>query len=111
MSAASVRTSVRRDNLPVFPIEAGNKGEPGSFSNARRIITFVPPRKDVFSFRRSAALKRDASDRDALDFVERNFILASVVELSGPGRLMRAHREFAGEFVRRTWVQAQGLLP
>jgi hypothetical protein len=32
MSAASVRTSGRRDNLPVFPIEAGNKGEPGSFS-------------------------------------------------------------------------------
>jgi hypothetical protein len=33
MSAASVRTSGRRDNLPLFPIEAGNKGESGSFSN------------------------------------------------------------------------------
>jgi hypothetical protein len=32
MSAASVRTSVRRDNLPLFPIEAGNKGDSGSFS-------------------------------------------------------------------------------
>ena len=32
MSAASVRTSGRRDNLPVFPKAAGNKGEPGSFS-------------------------------------------------------------------------------
>ena len=31
-SAASVRTSGRRDNLPVFPIEAGNKGDSGSFS-------------------------------------------------------------------------------
>ena len=28
MSAASVRTSGWRDNLPVFPIEAGNKGMP-----------------------------------------------------------------------------------
>jgi hypothetical protein len=27
MSAASVRTSARRDNLPVFPIEAGNEGD------------------------------------------------------------------------------------
>jgi hypothetical protein len=32
MSAASMRTSGRRDNLPVFPIEAGNKGDCGSFS-------------------------------------------------------------------------------
>jgi hypothetical protein len=32
MSAASVRTSGRRDNFPVFLMEAGNKGEPGSFS-------------------------------------------------------------------------------
>ena len=32
MSVASVRTSGRRDNLPVFPIEAGNKGDCGSFS-------------------------------------------------------------------------------
>jgi hypothetical protein len=30
MSAASVRTIGRRDNLPVFPIEAGNKGESGA---------------------------------------------------------------------------------
>jgi hypothetical protein len=29
MSAASVRTSGRRDNLPVFPIEAGNRTERG----------------------------------------------------------------------------------
>jgi hypothetical protein len=28
MSAASVRISGRRDNLPVFPKAAGNKGEP-----------------------------------------------------------------------------------
>jgi hypothetical protein len=35
MSAASVRTSGRRDNLPVFPIEAGNKGDCGSFSKPR----------------------------------------------------------------------------
>jgi hypothetical protein len=32
MSAASVRTSGWRDNLPVFPIEVGNKGAPSSFS-------------------------------------------------------------------------------
>jgi hypothetical protein len=32
MSAASVRTSGRRDNFPVLPKAAGNKGEPGSFS-------------------------------------------------------------------------------
>jgi hypothetical protein len=32
MSAASVRTSGRRDNLPVFPQAAGNKGDWGSFS-------------------------------------------------------------------------------
>src|SRR5271165_5713296 len=32
MSAASVRTSGRRDNFPVFPREAGNKGDSGSFS-------------------------------------------------------------------------------
>src|SRR5208283_2002885 len=32
MSTASVRTSGRRDNLPVFPIAAGNKGDSGSFS-------------------------------------------------------------------------------
>src|SRR5271166_6366839 len=32
MSAASVRTSGRRDSLPVFPIEAGKRGDSGSFS-------------------------------------------------------------------------------
>ena len=32
MSAASVRTSGRRDNFPVLPKAAGSKGEPGSFS-------------------------------------------------------------------------------
>jgi len=32
MSAASVRTSGRRDNFPVFPIEAGKRGDSGSFS-------------------------------------------------------------------------------
>jgi hypothetical protein len=32
MSAASVRTSGRRDNFPVFPIEAGKRGDPGSCS-------------------------------------------------------------------------------
>src|SRR5271166_6924870 len=30
MSAASVRTSGRRDSFPVLPKAAGNKGEPGS---------------------------------------------------------------------------------
>ena len=37
MSAASVPTSGRRDNLPVLPKAAGNKGEPGSAS-ARFVI-------------------------------------------------------------------------
>jgi hypothetical protein len=32
ISAASVRTSGRRDNFPVFPIEAGKRGDAGSFS-------------------------------------------------------------------------------
>ena len=32
MSAASVRASGRRDNLPVFPKAAGKRAEPGSFS-------------------------------------------------------------------------------
>src|SRR5580700_63960 len=48
MSAASVRTSGRRDNLPVFPIEAGNKGDCGSFSkpvaltrNVAKLQSFV----------------------------------------------------------------------
>src|SRR6516165_5162238 len=40
MSAASVRTSGRRDNLPVFPIEAGNKGDCGSFSKR---FPMLPP--------------------------------------------------------------------
>jgi len=31
-SAASVLTSGRRDNFPVFPIEAGKRGDSGSFS-------------------------------------------------------------------------------
>ena len=51
------------------------------------------------------------SKLNPFNFADCDLVLGSVVELSGPGRLMRAHREFAGEFVRRTWVQAQGLLP
>ena len=47
MSAASVRTSGRRDNLPVFPIEAGNKGEPGSFSKPVALKVLV---EDLFEF-------------------------------------------------------------
>jgi hypothetical protein len=38
MSAASVRTS-GRDNLPVFLIEAGNKGDSGSFCKQRLLGT------------------------------------------------------------------------
>jgi hypothetical protein len=63
---------------------------------------FVDPRSEEMA---------SCSKLNPFNFADCDLVLGSVVELSGRGRLMRAQREFAGEFVRRTWVQAQGLLP
>jgi hypothetical protein len=41
MSAASVRTSARRESFPVLPKAAGNKREPGSGAEARRFQVFI----------------------------------------------------------------------